>query len=295
MGKRMVKEQAGKRVVLITGASSGIGDSVARCLVSRGYKVYGTSRKPSTAGITGNKKKTAAESASKSVMDFQMLGMDVTDTDSIDSAVQKIISSEGRLDILINNAGIGFAGSIEETTNAEAMAQFDTNFFGVHRMCRAVIPQMRMQGSGHIVNIGSMGGEIAIPFQAFYSASKAALAMLSDGLSMELKPFGITVSRIDPGDYKTAFTDNRIFVAASTSQSKYYERCQRAVAVMEHDEQNGADPEELARFLANVLEASSPKTKYRAGLLLQRFMVGLAPFLPARTVENLLMKTYNID
>ncbi len=277
----MVEEDR-QSVVLVTGASSGFGLSCARLLARQGYMVYGTSRKP---GLSG---------ASLIPANFEMLQMDVTSNESVEAAIESILAKEGRLDIVINNAGIGVAGAVEETTIEEAKDLFETNFFGVHRVCRAVIPQMRKQASGHIVNIGSMGAVVAIPFQVFYSASKAAIAMLSDGLSMELKPFGIKVTRIEPGDYKTSFTANRVFIAAADSSAVYRDACERAIAVMEHDEQNGADPEDLARALLEIIQMQSPGLNYRMGMLSQRLLVGLIPFLPTRVVEKLLMKSYNI-
>jgi NAD(P)-dependent dehydrogenase (short-subunit alcohol dehydrogenase family) len=274
--------QASKQsIVLVTGASSGIGLSCARLLAEHGYRVYGTSR--------GSRAGTTPLPAS-----IEMLTMDVTSSESVEAAIATVLAKEGRLDIVINNAGIGIAGAVEETTIEEAKSLFETNFFGIHRVCRAVIPQLRKQGSGHIVNIGSMGAVVAIPFQVFYSASKAAIAMLSDGLSMELKPFGIKVTRIEPGDYKTAFTNNRVFVASANTSAVYKDACHRAIAVMEHDEQNGADPEELARTLLKIIRMPSPGLNYRLGMLSQRLLVGLIPFLPAKAVEKLVMKSYNI-
>lgn len=280
--KQIMTREMKQSVVLVTGASSGFGASIARKFAEQGYRVYGTSRKPKPAG-------TSALPAN-----LEMLEMDVTSNESVDAAVANILGKEGRLDIVVNNAGIGLAGAVEDTTVEEARSLFETNFFGVHRVCRAVIPQMRKQASGHIINIGSMGAVVAIPFQVFYSASKAAIAMLSDGLSMELKPFGIKVTRIEPGDYKTAFTGNRIFVAAADTSTVYLDSCRRAIAVMERDEQNGADPEGLAVALLKIVQMQSPGLNYRMGMFAQKALVGLVPFLPARTVEKLLMKSYNI-
>ena len=153
---------------------------------------------------------------------------------------------------------------------------------------------MRERGGGHIINIGSLGGVVSIPFQAFYSASKSALASLSDGLSMELKPYGIRVTRIEPGDYKTGFTDSRVRVEKSGPGSLYDERCQRAISVMEHDEQNGADPQQLARKLLKILQMKDAAPVYREGMFLQKLLVKLMPLLPNRLTEKLLMMTYKI-
>jgi len=266
------------RTVLITGASSGFGRACARLLAASGFRVFGTSRK-------------ADFSEHEGVM---MVPMDVNNEESVQTAVSFVHREAGAIDVLVNNAGYGISGAVEDTAIEEAKALFDTNFFGVHRVCTAVIPIMREQGRGHIINIGSLGGVVSIPFQAFYSASKSALASLSDGLSMELKPFGIRVTRIEPGDYKTGFTDNRVMVTKSGAGSVYDERCQRAISVMEHDEQNGADPEQLAGKLLKILQMKEAGLVYREGMLLQKLLVKLMPLLPNRLTEKLLMMTYKI-
>ena len=182
-----------KRVVLVTGASSGIGLACATHLAGRGYRVYGTSRRPG-AGQAGS---------------LAMLAADVTDDGSVEQAVATVLDREGRLDIVVNNAGMGIAGPVENTSIEQAKWQLEVNFFGAFRVCRAALPAMRKQGSGYIVNIGSIGGLIAIPYQAMYSASKFALEGMSEALRMEVRPFGVRVVIIEPGDHKTGITQNR--------------------------------------------------------------------------------------
>ncbi len=185
------------RVVLVTGASSGIGRACAEFLAGRGYRVYGGSRRLVAGSVV------------------ESISMDVGDDASVHAAVSTILAREGRIDILVNNAGIAIAGAVEDTSVEEARDQFDVNFFGVLRVCRAVLPAMREQGAGYIVNIGSIGGLIAIPFQGFYSASKFALEGLSESLRLEVRQFGVHVVLIEPGDHRTGLTDNRRRTAES--------------------------------------------------------------------------------
>ncbi len=270
------------KVILITGASSGLGSACADLLVKQGHRVYGTSR---YAKFLDNNSDPGS---------LKMIPMDVNDDISVSRAIAHIIDREGIIHVVVNNAGYGIAGSIEDTSIEEAKALFETNFFGVHRVCRAVLPYLREQGFGHIINIGSLGGVVSIPFQSFYSASKSALASLSDGLSMELKPTGIVVTRIEPGDYQTGFTSNRVFVKGFDPAGIYGERCSRAISVMEEDERNGADPQDLARVLAGIIDSKKPALNYRVGMFMQTFLVGLVPFIPAKWVEKLIMGTYRI-
>lgn len=265
-----------KRVVLITGASSGLGKATAELFASRGYRVFGTSRKANGRAVNG----------------VTMVPMDVTEDESVNNAVATVVDQAGRIDVLINNAGYGIGGAIEDTTVDESKALFETNFFGVHRVCRAVAPILRAQGHGHIINIGSLGGVVSFPFQSFYSATKSALASISDGLSMELKAFGIKVTRVEPGDYKTGFSDARTMAANSGADSVYYQRCQRAIEIMARDEQSGADSAQLANKLVKIAEMRRPGLVYREGMLQQTLSVSLAPWLPNWLVEKLLMLNY---
>ena len=175
-----------RSVVLITGASSGFGEACADHLARRGYRVYGTSRRARfpEGGAEENPR---------------MIPMDVCDDDSVRAAVEFVLAAEGRLDVVVNNAGLGMAGAVEDTSLEEARALFETNFFGMHRVCRAVLPTLRAQRSGLIVNISSIGGLIAIPFQGFYSASKFATEALTEALRMDYDAFGRVLSDTNPG------------------------------------------------------------------------------------------------
>jgi len=269
------------KVVLISGASAGLGRAAAEHLARCGHRVVGTSRR-------------ASQPAAEDDANPLMIAMDVTDDESVEAAVAFVLGREGRLDVVVNNAGIGVAGSIEDTSVAEAKAQLDTNFFGVHRVCRAVLPTLRAQGSGLIVNISSIGGLVTIPFQGFYSASKYALEALTDALRLELRPFGIAVSLIEPGDFRTGFSDARVLARAHEPGSPYFELGQRAIAAMDRDERNGADPQEVARLLERLIESSAPRPRVLAGATLQKSIVGLKRILSTRALDALLRKNFDL-
>jgi NAD(P)-dependent dehydrogenase (short-subunit alcohol dehydrogenase family) len=213
--------------------------------------------------------------------------MDVTSDSSVQQAIDTILSREGRLDAVINNAGIAIAGAIEDTSLDEARRQFEVNFFGVLRVCRAAIPHMRERRSGHIVNIGSIAGAIAVPYQGLYSASKFALEGLSESLRMELRDFGIRVVLIEPGDHCTSLTSNRTITA-----SPHYPRFKRALARMEHDEQHGPQPENIAGLVQRILANPNPRFRYTAGPPLQRAAVWLKRLGPNALTEFAISKYY---
>ncbi len=256
-----------KRVVLVTGASSGIGRACATHLAGRGYRVYGTSRRAG-GGQPGS---------------VAMLVADVTDDRSVEQAVAAVLEREGRLDIVVNNAGMGIAGPVENTSIEQAKRQLEVNFFGAFRVCRAVLPALRSQRSGYIVNIGSIGGLIAIPYQAMYSASKFALEGLSESLRMEVRPFGVKVVVIEPGDHKTAITENRTAISSGTDA--YSQSFQAALARTAHDEQNGPGPEQVARLLYRIVNTRNPRLRYPIGPATQRAAVWLKRLLPYSVTE----------
>jgi NAD(P)-dependent dehydrogenase (short-subunit alcohol dehydrogenase family) len=270
-----------ERVILITGASSGIGKACARYLAERGYRVYGTSRK-----ITGD---GPVEDGS-----VRMIQMDVNDDRSVVSGINRVLQDAGRLDVVVNNAGFGIAGAIEDTSIEEAKALFETNLFGLLRVCRAILPKMREQGSGTIVNISSLAGRIGLPYQGMYSATKFAVEGLTEALRMEVKLFRIKVVLIEPGDFRTGFTSNRVHTAASKEGSAYQERFQRTLRVAELDEEKGSSPERIARLLYRILQDSSPRVRYSTGEALQRAAAVLKEILPSKLFEWGLMKYYKV-
>jgi NAD(P)-dependent dehydrogenase (short-subunit alcohol dehydrogenase family) len=272
------------RVVLITGARSGIGRACAAALVAHGHQVYGTTRNPA--------------SVATEPLEFPLLAMDVDDGDSVAVAVDAVLETSGRLDVVINNAGFGYGGAVEDTSIAEAKALFETNFFGVLRVCRAVLPHMRAQRRGLIVNVSSIGGLMGLPFQGLYSASKFALEGLSASLRMEVKPFGIHVVLLEPGDIRTSFTANRRTVQAAMDEasalSAYRERYMAALSRIEADEQGGPPPEVVARALTRIVRRRVPRPNYIVGPAYEKVAVWASRALPARLFEWILMKYYGV-
>lgn len=266
------------KVALVTGASSGMGRTCSVHLQKLGFTVYGGSRSMQSLALPG----------------IHCLTLDVDQDDSVQAAVSQVLAREQRLDLLLNCAGFGIAGALEDTSTAEAKAQFETNLFGTLRTCRAVLPHMRAQGSGLIINVSSLGGLIAIPFQGVYSASKFALEGLTECLRMEVAPFGVRVALIQPGDFATGFTAQRRHTQASQGASAYRGNCQRAIAQMEQDEQRGPAPQRIAELLERILAQPAPRLRYMSGPWLQRLAVPLKWLLPHRLFEKLMMSTYHI-
>ncbi len=265
------------KVVLITGISSGFGKSTAEYLAQHGYNVYGTSRKKI-----------------ESEYNITVLTMDVTNSKSIDEGVDAIIKKEGRIDILINNAGIGISGAIEEVTLKEARLQMDTNFFGMFQVIQSVLPAMRKQGKGTIVNISSIGGMMGLPFQGFYAASKFAIEGLSESLRMELKQFNIHVVLINPGDFYTNFTANRLIISKSGSDSPYETQFRKTLAVIEKDETGGLPPSKMAHKLFTILEKKKPSPRYIVSTFEQKLAVVLKYILPNAWFFKILEDHYGI-
>jgi len=279
-------EKIDKQVVLITGASAGFGKACAEHLSERGYTVYGTSRSA--------RFDTDSQSNAQHKPPFKTIPMDVCDNASVETGIQYILDQEGQIDIVVNNAGFGLAGAFEDCTVEEVKAQFETNVFGVVRVCRTVLPHMRQRKTGVIVIIGSISGVISVPFQSAYSASKFALEGFAEALRMEVKPFGIKVVLIQPGDFKTEFTRNRVFAKQAESNPAYARACKRALGIMEHDERNGPPPVEVARLLDKILQHPNPGLRYPIGNFSDRFGAGIKPFLPEKIYEWLIMKTYKL-
>lgn len=224
-----------------------------------------------------------------------MLQMDVTCDDSVEAGIQQIVEREGRLEIVINNAGFGLAGAIEETTVDEAKAQFETLLFGSFRVCRAALPLMRRAGGGYIINISSLAGLIAIPFQGFYSAAKFALEGMTESLRMETGAFGIRVVLIEPGDLRTGFTANRrVAERAAQDDSPYREKFTRSLGVMQKDEQSGPLPDRLARLVEKILNTENPRLRYTFAPASQKVALLLKKALPQKLFELSLMKYYKI-
>jgi NAD(P)-dependent dehydrogenase (short-subunit alcohol dehydrogenase family) len=267
-----------EKVVLVTGASSGLGYAIAKALAAKNYRVFGASRTPQPGASDG----------------FTTLPLDVTHDESVAGCIAGVIRSAGRIDAVINNAGFGIAGAIEDTTAAEARSQFETNFFGTHRVCRAVLPHLRAQRSGQIINMSSLAGRIPLPFQGFYSATKFAIEAYTEALRMEVRAFGIGVSLIEPGDFATSFTANRRMTRESIPASPYYESAVRAVAIMARDEQANQNLSPVVEAAETILECSRPALRYSRANAIQRTFNALRPFLPQAIAESLIRSTYGL-
>ncbi len=256
------------RVVLITGASSGIGQACAVHLAASGWRVFGTSRKDTATadGVT-------------------MLRMDVDDEASVNQCVAEVYERARRIDAVVNNAGYSLIGSIEDTSIEEAKAQFETNFFGALRVCRAVLPIMRQQKRGHIVNISSLAGVFGLPFGGHYSASKFALEGMSEALRYETRRFGIQVALVEPGDFNTAITASRRVAAAAITNEAYRERFAEMSRKQEQEEQNGSPPEPIARLVERILNDPRPKLRYPIGKPSQTMVVPLRRWLTQRAFD----------
>jgi NAD(P)-dependent dehydrogenase (short-subunit alcohol dehydrogenase family) len=272
-------DRENQRIALVTGASSGIGQACAAHLAARGFRVYGTSRRPAASVNPGG---------------VIMLTADVTEDSSVEQAVATVLEREGQLHVAVNNAGMGIAGPLETTTTEQAKSQLEVNFFGALRVCRAVLPAMRNQRNGYIVNIGSIGGLIAIPYQAMYSASKFALEGMSEALRMEVRPFGIRVVLIEPGDHKTAITKNRTVSAITGSADVYRSSFQSALAKTAHDEQSGPGPEHIAHLLYRIVNQRNPRLRYTVGPIPQRAAVWLKRLAPNSLLEYGIRSYYNL-
>lgn len=268
-------------VVLVTGASSGIGKATAEYLSKQGFKVYGTSRKASF----DNQEVYCSGSGF-----LKMIPLDVCSEESIKAAVDYIVKKEGTIGILINNAGFGIAGSVEDTTYEEAYSQFDTNFFGMHRMCRAVLPAMRSKRKGLIINISSVAGFIAIPYQSMYSACKYAVEAMTEALRMEVKPFGINTAMVEPGDTKTGFTGSRQYVKAS-ADSPYKDNFIKAIRAMEKDEASGPEPDMVVRAVARIISSSNPPVRITPGFQYKLFALANR-LVPSRLKLFVVSKLY---
>jgi NAD(P)-dependent dehydrogenase (short-subunit alcohol dehydrogenase family) len=255
------------RVVLITGVSSGIGKACAEHLAGRGWRVLGTSRsEPSSAG------------------GVEMIRMDVDDEASVQRGVAEAHQRAGRIDAVINNAGFALAGSVEDTTIEEAKAQFETNFFGVLRVCRAVLPIMRAQRRGTILNVSSLAGTFGLPFAGLYSASKFALEGMSESLRYETRRFGIDVVLVQPGDFRTAISDRRRIAAGAYSEA-YHERFEHFRQKQENDERTAPTPEAIARLVERILNQRRPNFRHPIGQRHQTMVIPLRRWLPQRAFD----------
>lgn len=258
-------------MAVVTGGSSGIGLCTAKALSAAGYRVYDFSRRDGgTAGILH-------------------IRTDVTDEPAVQQAVAQVLKQEGRIDILVNCAGFGISGAVEFTELAEAKRQFDVNFFGMVTVTRAVLPAMRNAGWGRIVNISSVAAAAAIPFQAFYSASKSAINAYTCALANEVRPCGVTVTAVQPGDIRTGFTDARVRLALG--DELYDGRISRSVAKMEQDERSGMSPETAGAYICRIAQKRRVKPLYALGFSYKCVCL-LCKLLPCSLLNRLIGMLY---
>mgnify|MGYP001483999757 CR=1 FL=1 len=266
------------KVILITGISSGFGEQTAQLLAGQGHIVYGTVRGERETG-TG----------------IKVLKMDLTDTGSIKRAVADVVEREGKIDVLINNAGMHTGGPIE-TTPAEFMKlQIDTSYMGMVHLTREALPHMRSNGGGMIINISSIGGLMGLPFQGYYSAAKFAVEGFSQALRMEVKRWHIRVVVINPGDFHTNNSANRRnFLAPTSDGDPYHGLFERSLAIIEHDEANGRDPLLLARKIGRIVTLRNPRHRYIIGSFDQKLAVFLAKVLPGKLFGSIIASHYKV-
>lgn len=261
------------KVILVTGACSGLGHAFCERLHREGQRVTGTCRDPWTQPDG-----------------WRLVRLDVTDDASVEAAVAEVITLHGRIDVLVNNAGVGIEGALEDIGTELAQKAVDTNLLGLHRMCRAVLPHMRAQGGGLIINISSMLAGFGMPYRALYSATKAAVDRYSEGLRGEVRPFGIKVVVVEPGGYLTNIRQARL--RPRRTGTAYRTRYHKAMAVLEKDEERGLHPDGCARLISRIIAMKDPAERYRPGQWAARLGLLLHTLLPACIFERLLRWRY---
>lgn len=257
------------KVVVVTGASSGIGLATARRLANKGYKVYGLARRPFSDEL------------------FECLQADVNDLPSVETVLQSVYEREGHIDAVVNNAGMGIAGAVEFAEPKSIQRIFDTNLTSLVKISSVAVKYLK-ETKGNLVNIGSVAGELPIPFQSCYSATKAGVLNFSLALDGELRRFGVKVTVVQPGDTKTGFTAARVIEGG---EEGYGGKIGRSIRRMEHDEQNGKSPDTVAKAVERALKKRRPPLKITVGGQ-YKFFVGLKKLLPTRFVNFILRKLY---
>ena len=250
-----------QKVVIVTGSSSGIGFETSLTLARNGFHTYATMR-----NMQGEKYKPLTEVAKNENLQLRAIELDVDNDNSVIDAINTIVEERERIDVLINNAGYALGGALEDSSMDEIKAQFETNFFGAVRATKAVLPAMRRQGTGKIVNITSMGGRIAIPLSSSYHGSKFALEGLSESIRYELEPFGIKVILIEPGAVGSNFWKNiKIAKSSSDSNSPYTQFGNKILKAYEQMEQNTISPSVVAKTILDAVTSNNPQLRYVVG------------------------------
>jgi len=265
------------KVIFITGGSSGIGKSIGEFLHAKGYTVYGTSRNP--------------EKANGSI--FPLVALDVRDPESISMAIAQVVAKAGTIDVLVNNAGVGITGPIEEIPAAEIKNNFEVNLFGPIEVMKAVLPQMRSQKSGLIINVTSIAGYMGLPYRGIYSASKGALELITEALRMEVKGFGITITSVAPGDFATNIAAGR-YHAPLLKGSAYEIPYGTTLKMMDTHVDAGSNPLQMAEAVYAIMKTPNPGVHYKVGAFMQKFSIVLKKILPDKMYEKMLMNHYKL-
>lgn len=271
-----------QKTILITGCSSGIGLETAVYLAGKGHRVYASMRDT-------NKKGDLVEAAKKAGVSVGIVRLDVTDEKSIKSAIGSILKKEGRIDVLVNNAGYGLSGFIEDISLDEMRAQFETNVFGLIRVTQEVLPSMRMERKGTIINISSVVGKIALPVIGMYSASKFAVESLTDSLRAELAQFGINVVAVEPGEIKTNFDRSMRMARKSMNPSSPYFKYMKRFN--DSDSRNADSPLAVAKAIEAAIISDNPKSRYVAGNGARKFLA-MKAWLPDSAIESMIKKMF---
>jgi short-subunit dehydrogenase len=268
-----------KRLILVTGGSSGIGKSICEYLAQKGHKVISASRSIKT-----------GEQIQENIIG---LSLDVTNLNSIQKAVEWL--SENKLDIsvLINNAGTGLNGALEEVTDEQIRKLFDLNFFGLHNLTTSLLPTLRAKKDAYIINISSIAGQIGLPYRGVYSASKFAVEGYSESLRMEVMPFNVKVVLVEPGDFKTNINQNRQ-VAQTKENSPYFHNFKRIDDKINVEVGEADDPLKVAITIEKIIGTNNPKFRYKVAKPLQKLSVWLSRALPFRWFQRILMKFYGL-
>ncbi len=264
-----------QRVALVTGASSGFGKITASLLAERGFRVFGTSRKPQAKPEDG----------------FELVPLDVQSNSSVIECVSELLAKAGHIDVLVNNAGTALTGALEETSLDEVKAHFETNFFGAVRMVNAVLPGMRNRKTGAIVNICSLAATFPVPFEGYYAATKAALLTYTEALRQEVKNFNIKVSAVEPGFFRTNLADAG--TRASKSIEDYSATRTRALSRLEESFGAGGDPRHVAETVVRIVESPSPRLRYAVGK--EKRYLALKRIMPASTMERFVRRHWRLD
>lgn len=265
------------KVIFITGGSSGIGKSIGEFLHAKGYTVYGTSRNP--------------ETVKDSV--FPLVALDVRNAESISMAVAEVITKAGTIDVLVNNAGVGITGPIEEIPASEIKNNFEINLFGPIEVMKAVLPQMRSQKSGLIINVTSIAGYMGLPYRGVYSASKGALELITEALRMEVKGFGVTITSVAPGDFATNIAAGR-YHAPLVKGSAYEKPYGTTLDMMNTHVDAGSNPLQMAEAVYSIMKTPNPDVHYKVGVFMQKFSIVLKKILPDKVYEKMLMNHYKL-